>query len=174
MAGVEFIEMSEKGPSDGQVKVRLRTAGLNRRDLMVTHRHGQDEPALILGSDGAGIVEEIGAGVQGLQVGAEVIINPGLGWPEKSDAPPAGFEILGLPDHGTFAETIIISAENVEPKPPHLTWEEAGVLPLAALTAYRALFTRGMIQSGQTLLLPGAGSGVITFILQMAKAVGAR
>lgn len=174
LAGVELIEMEEEKPEAGQVKIRLRSAGLNRRDLLVTRRHGEDEPALILGSDGAGVIEEIGENVDHLQVGDEVIINPSLGWPTKSDAPPAGFEILGLPDHGTFAETIVISADNVEPKPASLTWEEAGVLPLAALTAYRALFTRGKIQAGQTLLLPGAGSGVVTFILQMAKAVGAR
>lgn len=174
LKGVELVDMVESQPGNGQVKVRLKTAGLNRRDLLVTHRHKKEDPALILGSDGTGIVEEIGAGVKGVQVGDEVVINPSLGWPVRSDAPPPGFEILGLPDHGTFAETIIIPAENVEPKPKHLTWEEAGVLPLASLTAYRALVTRGNIQSNQSVLLPGVGSGVITFILQMAKAVGAR
>ena len=58
-------------------------------------------------------------------------------------------------------------------KPKYLTWEEAGVLPLAALTAYRALFTRGKLQPHQSVLIPGIGSGVATFTLLMAKAVGA-
>lgn len=59
-------------------------------------------------------------------------------------------------------------------KPDYLTWEEAGVLPLAALTAFRALFTRGQLKKGQHLLLPGIGGGVATFVLLMAKAADAR
>lgn len=174
LAGVRLMEMPEGKPGIGQVKIRLKTAGLNRRDILVTSRHGKDEPPIILGSDGAGVIEEVGEQVTNLNIGDEVIINPSLGWPRKSEAPPAGYEILGFPDHGTFAESIIIASENVEPKPAYLTWEEAGVLPLAALTAYRALFTRGKVKAGQTILLPGAGSGVITFILQMAKAADAK
>jgi zinc-binding alcohol dehydrogenase/oxidoreductase len=112
--------------------------------------------------------------VESLQLGEEVIINPSLRWPVKSDAPPSEFEILGVPSNGTFAEFITIPAENVEPKPSHLSWEEAGVLPLAALTAYRALFTRAKLKPSQTVLIPGIGSGVATFALLMAKAAGAR
>ena len=172
--GLAVVDMEEPTPSAGEVKIRLKAAGLNHRDLFIPFRHRADEPALILGSDGAGIVEEIGGGVTNVNVGDEVIINPSLGWREKSDAPPKGFEIVGHPDHGTFAEAIVVPAENAVPKPKHLSWEEAGVLPLAALTAYRALFTRGKLKAGQHLLLPGIGSGVATFLLQMAKAAGAR
>ncbi|PWA09025.1 alcohol dehydrogenase [Pueribacillus theae] len=172
--GVQVIEMEEGSPSSNEVKVRLKAAGLNHRDLFVPFRHGENEPAVVLGSDGAGVIEEIGENVKNVAVGDEVIIIPSLGWKEKSDAPPKGFEILGLPDHGTFAETIVIPAENAVKKPENLSWEEAGVLPLAALTGYRALFTRGNLQEGQHLLLPGIGSGVATYILQMAKAAGAK
>lgn len=172
--GTSVCEMAEPEVNEGEVKVSLKYAGLNHRDLFVLQRHQETEPALIIGSDGAGIVEQIGSGVTNVQIGDEVVINPSLGWYEKSDAPPEGFEILGLPNHGTFAEKLVVSADNVERKPPHLSWEEAGVLPLAALTAYRALFTRANIQPNQTLFLPGVGSGAVTFLLLFAKAAGAK
>lgn len=171
--GLVLRDMEEKQPGAGEVRVKLKTAGMNHRDLFVLHRHKPTDPPLIIGSDGAGIVDAVGEGVTNVGVGDEVIINPGLGWEKNSDAPPPGFEIVGLPFHGTFAEYIVVPAENAVPKPEFLIWEEAGVLSLAALTAYRALFTRGKADSQTTLLLPGVGSGVITFILQFAKAVGA-
>ena len=173
LAGTSYTEMEERQPGRGEVKVRLKTAGLNHRDLFVPYRRKPEDPPVILGSDGAGVIEGVGPDVHHVRLGDEVMINPTLGWPTKSAAPPKGYEILGHPDHGTFAEYIVISAENVEQKPEALTWEEAGVLPLAALTAYRALFTRAKVQPGQTVLIPGIGSGVATFMLQMAKAVGA-
>jgi zinc-binding alcohol dehydrogenase/oxidoreductase len=173
LSGVSCRETEEAVPKQGEVRIRLKAAGLNHRDLFVLHRHQEHEPPLVIGSDGAGIVDEVGAGVTSVKVGDEVIINPGLGWSEKSDAPPAGFEIVGLPFHGTFAESIIVPAENAVLKPQHLSWEEAGVLSLAALTAYRALFTRGNVKPGMTVLIPGIGSGVATFLLQFAKAAGA-
>lgn len=174
LAGVRLADIEERQPEKGMVKVRLKTAGLNHRDLFVPNRHHPDDPPVVLGSDGAGVVEAVGDGVRNIEEGQEVVINPSLGWEKDSPAPPAGFEILGLPDDGTFAERIVVPAENVEPKPNHLSWEEAGVLPLGALTAYRALFTRGGIKPGQTVFIPGVGSGVATFLVQMAKAAGAR
>ncbi|MCP3762258.1 zinc-binding dehydrogenase [Domibacillus sp. A3M-37] len=173
LSGVSCREIEEAVPKQGEVRIRLKAAGLNHRDLFVLHRHQENEPPLVIGSDGAGIVDEVGAGVTSVKVGDEVIINPGLGWSEKSDAPPAGFEIVGLPFHGTFAESIIVPEENAVLKPQHLSWEEAGALSLAALTAYRALFTRGNVKPGMTVLIPGIGSGVATFLLQFAKAAGA-
>lgn len=173
MNGLLLRDMEEVQPGAGEVKVKLKTAGMNHRDLFVLQRHKPTDPPLIIGSDGAGIVDAVGEGVTNVEVGEEVIINPGLGWKKTSDAPPQGFEIVGLPFHGTFAEYIVIPAENAVPKPEFLIWEEAGVLSLAALTAYRALFTRGKVTPETTILLPGVGSGVITFILQFAKAVGA-
>ncbi|WP_027724715.1 zinc-binding dehydrogenase [Tuberibacillus calidus] len=174
IAGVHYTDMPEPTVSKGQVKVRLKTAGLNHRDLFTLKRHRPDDPALILGSDGAGVVEAVGKDIDHIDVGDEVVIIPSLHWKNKSAAPPPEFEILSLPDHGTFAEAIVLPAENVAPKPLYLSWEEAGVLTLGALTAYRVLFTRAQIKAGQTVLIPGAGSGVATLLIQMAKAVGAR
>lgn len=174
LKGVRIADVQDAEPKAGEVKVQLRTAGLNHRDLFVPNRRSPEDPAVILGSDGAGIVVSVGEGVTDVEEGQEVVVNPGLRWENKSPAPPPEFEILGNPDDGTFAEAIVISAKNIEPKPAHLTWEEAGVLPLGALTAYRALFTRGQVHEGQTVFIPGVGSGVATFLVQMAKAAGAR
>ena len=171
---LKIKDMPEPTPKANEVVVRLKVAGLNRRDLYIPNRMGNDKEALILGSDGAGVIEAVGRDVTTVSVGDEVIINPSLRWNENSDAPPEGFDILGMPDHGTLAEKIVIAADQVEKKPPYLSWEEAGVLALAALTGYRALVTKGNIQKGQTVFIPGAGSGVATYIIQFAKTLGAR
>lgn len=171
--GLSYCDIQEIKPGSGEVRVKLKTAGLNHRDLFVLNRHQPTDPPLIIGSDGAGVIDAVGEGVSNVRVGDEVMINPGLGWKEKSDAPPQGFEILGLPFNGTFAEQVVVPAENVLEKPTYLTWEEAGVLSLAALTAYRALFTRGSLRPEMKVLIPGIGSGVATFLLQFAKAAGA-
>jgi zinc-binding alcohol dehydrogenase/oxidoreductase len=173
LEGLHLSEMEELTPQAGEVRIKLKTAGLNHRDLFVLQRHQPEDPPLVIGSDGAGIVDAVGENVTSVQVGDEVIINPGTGWRNTSDAPPKGFEILGLPFHGTFAEKIVIPEENALPKPSHLSWEEAGVLSLAALTAYRVLFTRAKVKENQKVLIPGIGSGVATFLLQFAKAAGA-
>jgi zinc-binding alcohol dehydrogenase/oxidoreductase len=169
-----LMNIKDEEPKKGEVKVKLKAAGLNHRDIWSLYRRNEDSGPVVLGSDGAGVICAIGENVENVQIGDEVIINPSLRWPVKSDAPPREFEILGVPSHGTFAEFVTIPADNVEPKPKHLSWEEAGVLPLAALTAYRALFTRAKLQPSHTLLIPGIGSGVATFVLLMAKAAGAR
>ncbi|MDG5472569.1 zinc-binding dehydrogenase [Jeotgalibacillus sp. ET6] len=172
-AGLTYSEVETPSIGENEVRVQLKAAGMNHRDLFVLKRHKPTDPPLVIGSDGAGVVSEAGSRVSHVQVGDEVIINPGLGWKENSDAPPEGFEIVGLPFHGTFAESIVLPADNVAPKPSFLSWEEAGVLSLAGLTAYRALFTRGKVKSGMKVLIPGIGSGVATFLLQFAKAAGA-
>lgn len=167
-------EMEDPVAGPGEAVVSLKVSGLNRRDLYIPGRLGPGKEAVVIGSDGAGVVSQVGEGVSRFREGDEVIINPALGWMEQSAAPPAGFEILGMPDNGTMAEKIVISAEQLEPKPRSLSWEEAGVLSLAAMTGYRALVTRGQIEAGQTVFIPGAGSGVATYLIQFAKALGAR
>lgn len=174
MGQLKYGEVAEPVAEKGQVVVRLKTAGLNRRDLYIPNRRGQVAEALILGSDGAGIIESLGEGVTNVKVGDEVIINPALRWNEESVSPPETFDILGMPDDGTFAKKIVISAEQVERKPAYLTWEEAGVIALAGLTGYRAMFTKGNLQAGETVFIPGAGSGVATYLIQFAKNIGAR
>ncbi|WP_342547994.1 zinc-binding dehydrogenase [Paenibacillus sp. FSL P2-0089] len=177
--GLQYTDHPDKRPEQGQVKVRLRTAGLNHRDLFIIAAASATEGApgpihpCVLGSDGAGVIEETGEGVSGLSQGMEVIINPCLGW-NRADEVPVVPDILGYPADGTFAEYVIVPEQNVVPKPAYLSWEEAGVLPLAALTAYRALFTRGGLKRGDHVLIPGIGGGVATFAALMAAAAGAR
>lgn len=170
-----YRDMPEPVLDKGQIIVKIKAAGLNHRDLKIPERRsdGENTP-LILGSDGTGIVESIGEGVTQFSSGDEVIINPGIGWKENSEAPPAGFQIVGMPGHGSFAERIMVSSDQLEKKPSYLNWEEAGVLALGGLTGYRALFTKGNLQPGQTVFIPGAGGGVSTFLIQFAKARGAR
>lgn len=171
---MKIDEMEEPIANIGEVVVALHAAGMNRRDIKIPERRGDMKEPLILGSDGVGVIESIGEGVDNWAIGDEVIINPSLRWFGKSAAPPEGFDILGMPDHGTFAERIAISAEQIEKKPANLSMEEASVLSLAALTGYRALFTQGELKKGDTVFIPGAGSGVATYLIQFAKNAGAR
>ncbi|MFD3274281.1 zinc-binding dehydrogenase [Paenibacillus dendritiformis] len=173
LEGLSYKETDGKQPGTGEVKVRLRAAGLNHRDLFLMARRTPQDPPFILGSDGAGTIEAVGEEVAPELVGRDVIIHPCLDW-ETPDIVPALPAIVGGPSDGTFAESIIIPARNAFPKPGYLTWEEAGVLPLSALTAYRALFTRGRLQPGEHVVIPGIGGGVATYALLMAIAAGAR
>src|SRR5689334_11223954 len=170
IAGLKYQDTQEEKPGYGEVKVKLITVGLNRRDLFVINNRNGDEPPFIPGSDGAGIITEIGEGVSDVSLHTEVIINPSLDW-DFIDSVPDVPKILGGPSNGTFSEYIIISAKNVVEKPIYLSWKEAGVLPLSALTAYRALFTKGNLKEGQHLLIPGIGSGVATYAMLFAKAI---
>ncbi len=170
---LQLREHPDPQPAAGQARVRLRAAGLNHRD--VWQRKAYPGPApMILGSDGAGVVEAVGAKADSSWVGREVVINPSLHWGEREEAPGPGYQILGNPTPGTYAQAIAIPLANLAPKPAHLDWVQAAALPLAGLTAWRALFTQGGLQPGQTVLLPGIGSGVAGFALLFAKRAGAR
>ncbi|NIH80425.1 zinc-binding dehydrogenase [Amycolatopsis viridis] len=171
LTGVRAAEVPAPEPGAGEVVVAVRAAGLNHRDLFLVGAREPGDARVVLGSDGAGVVVAAGPGAA-VAPGTEVVINPSLDWEEPDEVPdvPA---ILGVPTDGTFAEYVVVPARNVAPKPAHLDWAEAAALPLAALTAYRALFTRGGLRPGAHVLLPGIGSGVATFALAMAKAVGA-
>lgn len=170
--GLEYTTQTDRLPGKGEVKIRLKTAGLNHRDLILMDTRTKKEPPLVPGSDGAGIIEALGEGVNGPALGTEVIINPSIGW-EKTDEVPDVPGILGGPADGTFEEAVIVPWQNAIPKPAYLSWEEAGVFSLSALTAYRALFTRGRLRPGQQVLIPGIGGGVATYAALMAAAAGA-
>lgn len=160
-----YEQVPDPEPRPGEAVVELKAAGLNRRDLLVRSGIYPFPLPLIPGSDGAGIRRD---------TGEEVVIYCGLGWGDREDAPAPGFEVLGGPRDGTYAELISLPEENLFPKPAGLSWEEAAAFPLAALTAYRGLFTRGRVQAGETVLVLGAGSGVSTFVVQLAVQAGAR
>jgi zinc-binding alcohol dehydrogenase/oxidoreductase len=175
---LSYEDVPEPEPGPGETVVRLRAAALNRRDVFVTYGQypGARPEALpvILGSDGSGEVVARGEGADGPDEGTEVVINPALYWGDDPRKPGKEYRILGLPDDGTFAQFVKVPAENVFPKPSHLSHEEAAAIPLGALTAYRALVTRGEVEEGETVVVPGVGSGVATLVVQMAAALGAR
>jgi zinc-binding alcohol dehydrogenase/oxidoreductase len=172
---LSYEDAPEPEPGPGETVVRLRAAALNRRDLFVTYGQypGIDLPA-IPGSDGAGEVAARGEGAAGPDEGTEVVVNPALYWGDNPRKPGKEYRILGVPDDGTFAQFVKVPAENVFPKPSHLSHEEAAAIPLAALTAYRALVTRGDVKEGETVVVPGIGGGVATFLVQIAAALGTR
>jgi zinc-binding alcohol dehydrogenase/oxidoreductase len=160
--------------ASGQVIVKLKAAALNRRDFWITQgMYPGIKPGVILGSDGAGVVSQIGEGVNASWIGKEVVINPSLDWGDKQQAFGNEFSILGLPVDGTFASEIVVPECQLHEKPSHMNWQEAAALPLAGLTAYRALFSQGQLKQGETILITGVGGGVATFLLQYAVAAGA-
>ena len=157
-----------------QVVVRLKAAALNHRDLWTQlGLYPNIKLPITLGSDGAGVVLSVGLTADQSWVGREVIINPAIAWGDDPRAQGPDFRILGLPDNGTFAEQVSIPVANLAPKPPHLTWEQAAALPLAGLTAWRALFTRAQLKAGERVLVTGVGGGAALFAVQFAVAAGA-
>ena len=147
----------------GEAIVAIKAAALNHRDVWITKGlyPGIVYPG-ILGSDGAGRHE-----------GRDVLINPNIGWGGNSRFQRKDYSILGMPRHGTLAEKVVVEADKLHAKPAYLSWEEAAALPLAGMTAYRAVFTRGALQAGEKVLITGIGGGVALFALQFALAAGA-
>jgi len=160
-----YEEVDDPTPGPDEVLVELKAAGVNRRDLLVAGGVYPFPLPLVPGSDGAGVRRD---------TGEEVVLLPAVGWGDREDAPGDDFEFFGGPRDGTYAELVAAPAEALYPKPAAFTWEEAAAFPLAALTAYRALFVRGDLQAGETVLVLGAASGVSTFAVQLALQGGAR
>jgi len=157
----------------GQVVVRLKAAALNHRDVWIQKgRYPGMTLPVIIGSDGAGVVVEIGQGVDSAWLGQAVIINSGHNWGDDARFYGPNFKILGMPDNGTFAEYIQVEAKYLAHKPAHLNFEEAAAVPLAGLTGWRALVSRAKLRVGERVLVTGAGGGVALFVLQFAVAQG--
>jgi NADPH:quinone reductase-like Zn-dependent oxidoreductase len=152
-------------PKPGEIVVELKAAAVNRRDVWVRKGVYPFPMPFVPGSDGAGVRRD---------TGEEVVILPAVAWGDREDAPGPQFGILGGPGNGTYAELIAVPAENVFPKPARLSLEEAAAFSLAGLTAWRALFTKGEVKRGDTVVVLGAGSGVSTFAVSLAAQAGAR
>jgi zinc-binding alcohol dehydrogenase/oxidoreductase len=158
-----------------QVLIRLKYAALNHRDLWVMKEQTQHFPnGIILGSDGCGIVEDVGEDADPLLIGAEVVINPSLEWGSNPIVQGDSFKILGFPDNGTFADHIAISKKYIFEKPEHLSFAESAAVPLSALTAYRALFSKARLRAKEKVLITGIGGGAALWALQFAVAYQAR
>lgn len=173
-AGLRLEETDLPEPRPGQARVRLMASALNRRDVWMTRGlYPRLQLPCIPGSDGAGIVDAVGQGVDTSLAGKEVVIYPALDWGDDPRCGGPDFRVLGMPDPGTFAEYICVPAANLRPRPTHLSWEQAAAVPLAGLTAWRAAFTQGEAAAGQKVLVTGAGGGVAGFAVQWCVGAGA-
>ncbi len=174
-AKIQLLDLPKPVCGPGEVLIKIKAAALNHRDEWCRKGlYPNLKDGVILGSDGAGSVEEVGAGVNSSLVGQEVLINPAKNWGTNQKAQSREFEILGMPSNGTLAEYIAVPADRIHEKPKHLSWEEAAALPLAGLTAYRALVVKGQVQAGDQVLVTGIGGGVAQFAAQFALALGAK
>jgi zinc-binding alcohol dehydrogenase/oxidoreductase len=168
-------DIKKPKPIKDQVLIKLKYAALNHRDLWLMEEQTQQFPnGIILGSDGSGVIEDVGEDADPLLVGAEVIINPSLEWGNNPFVQGDSFKILGLPDNGTFAEYIVISKKYIFEKPEHLSFAESAAVPLSALTAYRALFSKARLRAKEKVLISGVGGGAGLWVLQFAVAYQGR
>jgi NADPH:quinone reductase-like Zn-dependent oxidoreductase len=145
-----------------QVEVKLNASALNHRDIWITKgQYPRLEPGVVMGSDGAGFIDN-----------KRVVINPNVEWGRNEAYQSKEFRVLGIPDHGTFAESIFVKKEQIIETPSHLSDEEAAALPVAGATAYRALIKRCQIQKGENVLISGIGGGVAMMAALFANAKG--
>jgi zinc-binding alcohol dehydrogenase/oxidoreductase len=154
--------VSDPDSEQGRSIITLMASAINHRDLWITKGMyaGIQLPA-VLGSDGCGTLK-----------GKQVIINPGWYWGQNIKVQSSDFRVLGMPDKGTFAEKISVPEEYIYDKPQHLSVEEAAAIPLAGVTAYRALITKCHPEPGNKVLITGVGGGVALFAFQFALASG--
>jgi len=152
----------------GEVLVRIHASALNHLDLWIRKGLPSVPKPRILGADGAGVVEALGDGVTGFDLGERVVLNPGI------EAGGGRIHVIGEHGDGTNAELIAVPATNVHPIPEGLAFEEAAAFPLVFETAYRMLVTRAGLREGEWVLAWGIGGGVSTAVLAIAKALGAR
>jgi NADPH:quinone reductase-like Zn-dependent oxidoreductase len=147
---------------DGQIKVKMLASALNHRDLwIIKGQYAGLKYPIVLGSDGTGVYND-----------RRVLINPSHNWGDDQKFQGPKFIILGLPDHGTMAEYCYVEEKYLYEAPEYLSDDEAAALPLAGLTAFRALFIQGSGQRGQKLLVTGIGGGVALFLLQFSVVAG--
>ncbi len=171
---LELKELPKPIATKGKALVRIKAAALNRRDDWIREgKYPNIKFGVTMGSDGAGIVEEVGDEADQPWVGQEVVINPNIDWGPDLDVQSGKYTILGMPVDGTFAEYVLVAIDRLHRKPVHLDFLQAAALPLGGLTAYRALFRRGELKSGQNVLISGFGGGVAQFAFLFAQAAGA-
>ena len=151
-------------PVEGWESIEIIAGALNHRDIWITKgMYPGIKLPCIPGSDGVGIWQ-----------GKRVLINPGFDWGSDKSFQSPHFHILGMPTNGTLAEQIYVPENNIYEAPEHLTDTEAAALPLAGVTAYRALITKCKPKHSDTVLITGIGGGVALFAMQYALAMGCK
>jgi NADPH:quinone reductase-like Zn-dependent oxidoreductase len=168
LSGLVVGERPDPVAPDGWTTVRVKASSLNHHDLWSLRGVGLREESLpmILGCDAAGYDED----------GNEVVVHAVVSDPSWSgdETLDPKRSLLSERHQGTFADSVVVPRRNVVPKPASLSFEEAACLPTAWLTAYRMLFTRGELKPGDSVLVQGAGGGVATALIALARAGGLR
>ncbi|MBS1682968.1 MAG: zinc-binding dehydrogenase [Bacteroidetes bacterium] len=160
--------------SQGNALVKIKGAALNRRDDWIREgKYPNIKTGMVMGSDGAGVVESVHGAEHKEWIGKEVVINPNINWGSNPDVQSTKYTVLGMPTDGTFAEYVSVSVDRLHNKPFHLDLLQASALPLGGLTAFRALFKKGELREGQNVLISGFGGGVAQFAFLFAKAANA-
>jgi NADPH:quinone reductase-like Zn-dependent oxidoreductase len=165
LAGLTAGEHPDPTPGPGWEVVEVRAAALNHHDIWTLRGVGIDPQRLpiVLGCDASGVTAD----------GREVIVHAVIADPEQGDELlDPGRSILSEHHDGTFAERVAVPRRNLVDKPSGLSFEQAACLPTAWLTAYRMLFTSGGLRPGDRVLIQGAGGGVATAAIMLARATG--
>ena len=160
--------------SPDEVLIQIKYAALNHRDLWITKGlYSGIKLPVVLGADGAGVIIKTGKNVENLKAGDDVFIDPAFNWGEDDEFQGKEFNILGLPEDGTFQNYISVHHDNVYKIPSNLNLKTASAFPLAGLTAYRACFTKGNISKNKKVLITGAGGGVAALAVKFCVKAGA-
>ena len=178
---VHFADVARPDPGPGEVLVQVKAAAMNHLDVWLRRGLPGDWPMPhIGGGDVAGIVAGLGPGVEGVQPGRRVVVNPTLScghceWCARGEHPLcADFAILGEHTQGGFAEYVVVPAANIYPMPEGFDFTLAAAVPLVFSTAWRGLISRARLRAGEDVLVTGASGGVSTAAVQIAKLAGAR
>jgi NADPH:quinone reductase-like Zn-dependent oxidoreductase len=179
---VGWVDVPPPIPGPGEVRVRVHAAAFNRLDRFVVRGIPGVPIELphVLGSDAAGVVDQLGDGVTDVAAGAEVLVNPGL-WDGTCEYCRRGqeslcrnYRILGEHTQGSATEFIVLPQRNLYAKPPEWSWAQAAAVPLVFQTAWRALKTVGQLEPGETVAIVGAGGAVAPAAVQVAHHLGGR
>ena len=179
---LQYVDVPDPKPGPGEVLIEVKATSINHIDIFLRRGMPGIKVPLpkIVGSDAAGVIRELGRDVSGLTSGQRVVINPGITC-GRCEFCSAGFgsqcvswAMVGENRDGAYAEFVVVPAHIVLPIPDHISFEEAAAAPLVFLTAWSMMVGKGNIRPGEDVLILGAGAGVGTAAIQIAKLVGCR
>ncbi len=154
---LKLKEVAKPEPKRGEIRIRIKAVGFNPVDFKIRKGLFGGQPPLILGADCSGVIDAVGEQTKGLAVGDEVYAMA-----------------FGQSSNGSYAEYLCLPLEFVAKKPKNLTFEQAAAIPLSGLTAYRAVFASSAIKKGDAIFIAGAGGGLGSIAVEMAKFAGAK
>ncbi|KAG0245867.1 hypothetical protein B0O80DRAFT_526914 [Mortierella sp. GBAus27b] len=171
-----IARLSRPVPKSNEALIKINAVSLNHREIWILRKqYAGILFGSVLGSDAVGRIVQVQDGASKLAVGDRVVIMPSEGWISDPRGPEVESEYVlrgGCRSQGVFSQYFAADQADIFKAPAHLTDIEAAALPLAGLTAYRALFTKGQVTKGQNILITGIGGGVALFALQFAVAIG--